>query len=252
MSGSTYKNNYKNKNPLFAWQEIKFIFTFSLIFLGTVVLLSAFGLIPSEFQSETGAPSIIDVAKNAAIEPVRGMAGITDSNTNSSSAGSQSGSQIQPGSNGATADHYDLPVRITIPSVAVDGVVKNPTSTNVDILDDSLKLGAVRYPGSGVPGLGNMFIFGHSTGFSIVQNQAYKVFNNIKKAKEGSEVFVYAGKNIYIYKVTSVKEVNKDNTLVTFDSKGPARLTLSTCDSFGSKSDRFVVEAVFDRVVPNK
>lgn len=82
-----------------------------------------------------------------------------------------------------------------------------------------------------------------------MQNKAYNVFNIIKNAKAGDEVQVYTDKNIYIYKVTTVEEVNKDDTLVEFNTKGPAMLTLSTCDSFGQKTDRFVVKAVFDKVL---
>ena len=48
----------------------------------------------------------------------------------------------------------------------------------------------------------------------------------------------------FTYRVRSVDKVDKDETLVTFDTKAHL-LTLSTCNSFGSKSDRFVVVAEF-------
>lgn len=213
--------------PHFKKHEIRFITLFSGFFLATIVLLAGLGLVPSEFQSDTDNYNILDGVKNAAISPLTG-----------------GGTQTSP----VSPVQYEYPVRIVIPSTATDGVIKNPTSVNIDVLDNALTQGAVRYPGSGVPGIGNMFIFGHSTGIKIVQNKAYKVFNTIKNAKAGDEIQVFTDKNVYIYKVTSVEEVNKDETLVEFNTKGTATLTLSTCDSFGAKTDRFVVKAVFDKV----
>ncbi len=214
--------------PHFHKHEIRFIVLFSGFFLATIILLAGLGLVPSEFQSATNNSGFLDKVKNAAISPI---------------TGGDSDPIIIPQAK------YEYPNRIVIPAVGTDGAVKNPSSINIDVLDNALTEGAVRYPGSGVPGIGNMFIFGHSTGFKIVQNNAYKIFNKIKNVKEGDEVQVFSDKNVYIYKVTTVEEVNKDETLVEFNTKGPAMLTLSTCDSFGSKTDRFVVKAVFDRVL---
>ncbi len=223
--------------PVFEKHELRFIVLFSGFFLATVVLLAGLGLVPSEFQDDTQA-GILDQIKNTALRPLVGDPANVDL-TNGAASSSQN-------------IKYEYPLRIVIPSVGVDGIVKNPSSTDIDVLDSELTLGAVRYPGSGVPGLGNMFIFGHSTGYKIVQNKAYKIFNTIKNVKEGDEIQILGDRNVYVYKVTSVKEVNKDETLVKFDTKGPATLTLSTCDSFGAKTDRFVVQATFDRVSPIK
>ena len=232
MNSGRKKTLIEKLFPHFHKHEIQFIILFSGFFLATVILLTGLGLVPSEFQSGTNnSPSIIDKVKNAAISP------------------------LTSGEDSKTVDtkiEYEYPTRISISSVATDGVIVNPNSPNVDILDNALTQGAVRYPGSGLPGIGNMFIFGHSTGFKIVQNKSFKIFNNIQNVKAGDEINVYTDKNVYIYKAISVEEVNKDETLVEFNTKGPAMLTLSTCDSFGSKSDRFVVKAVFDKVQPLK
>lgn len=229
--------------PFFEKHEIRFILLFSIFFLATIILLSLFGLIPSEFQENTNQKNLLDTVKNAAIAPLQGGNNSLDSQITS----------IKPANskNEATKNYsFEYPLRIVIPSVGVDGAVKNPASNNIDVLDNALTLGAVRYPGSGVPGSGNMFIFGHSTAFKIVQNKAFKIFNTIQNSKVGDEVQIFGDKNVYIYKVTSVKEVNKDDTLVNFNTEGPATLVLSTCDSFGAKTDRFVVQAIFERVVP--
>ena len=235
--------------PFFEKHEIRFILIFSGFFLATIMLLAGLGLVPSEFQENTNQ-GVIDQLKNAAIAPLEGDNGSQGSNGGDLTT-QNNGNQVKnSGTNGTVPSNtnYEYPIRIVIPAVGVDGVVKNPSSNNIDALDNALTLGAVRYPKSGLPGIGNMFIFGHSTGFKIVQNKAYKVFNTIKNVNQGDEIQVYGDKNVYVYKVLSVKEVNKDETLVSFDTKGPAMLTLSTCDSFGTKTDRFVVQAVFDRV----
>jgi LPXTG-site transpeptidase (sortase) family protein len=138
--------------------------------------------------------------------------------------------------------YAEEPTRLVIPSISVDTVISNPKSTSFEVLDAALTKSAVRYPGSGLPGIGNMFIFGHSTGFSVVQNQAYKVFNKLKNVKVGAMVTVYSKSAVYEYRVSNVKLVDKSKQLVEFDTQNNM-LTLSTCDSFGRDQDRYVVEA---------
>ena len=74
----------------------------------------------------------------------------------------------------------ELPTRIIIDKIGVNTAVLNPTSNKNSVLDENLLKGAVRYPGSGTLGNGNVFLFGHSTGIRIVNNQAFKAFNNLK------------------------------------------------------------------------
>jgi LPXTG-site transpeptidase (sortase) family protein len=140
------------------------------------------------------------------------------------------------------------PDRITINKVGVDTIVENPNTRDVNALDQYLTNGAVHYPGSGTVEQGNMFVFGHSTGFQVVQNQAYKTFNGIEKLVDGDEITVEADGKIYIYKVSSVELFSEDDALITFDNT-KRRLTLSTCNTFGAKQERWVVEAEFDREV---
>ena len=141
-----------------------------------------------------------------------------------------------------------LPTHITISKIGVDVPVSNPETDNVDALDGYLKKGAVHYPGSGSLVGGNMFLFAHSTGFKVVQNQAYKAFNNLKDLHEGDGISVKGedGK-VYEYKVSSVKLASDKDVLVSFD-KSSHRLTLSTCNTFGKKEERYVVEAYFDKM----
>lgn len=139
----------------------------------------------------------------------------------------------------------ELPLSIKIPLIGVDAQIYNPATTSIDVLNKYLLEGAVRYPGSGLlSGDGNIFIFGHSTGFKLVNNQAYKTFNGLQNLKQGDKISVYSNKYEYIYKVLSVKLVSADKALIEFNTKNEM-LTLSTCDNFGAKSDRYVVESMF-------
>ena len=138
----------------------------------------------------------------------------------------------------------DYPLRVIIDKAGIDTTISNPTSSDNTILNNALLKGAVRYPGSGTLGHGNMFIFGHNTGIKVVNNQAYKAFNNLKNLEVGDTVRVQSIDAEYNYKITSVKLLDSLQAWVTF-SNDKNMLTLSTCDVFGQKQDRYVVEATF-------
>ena len=89
-----------------------------------------------------------------------------------------------------------------------------------------------------------MFIFGHNTGIKVVNNQAYKAFNHLKDLTVGDTIRVQSIDGEYNYKVTSVTLVDSTQSWVTF-SNDTNMLTLSTCDVFGQKQDRYVVQATF-------
>ena len=134
------------------------------------------------------------------------------------------------------------PDRIVIEKIGVNAKVLQPASVNVAVLDEALKKGAAYYPGSGTIEQGNIFIFGHSTNWSVVQNQAYKTFNGLNKLAEGDIITLGAGEQEFSYKVTNVELVDSNNALVKFDNSGQT-LTISTCNTFGEKQERWVVKA---------
>ena len=139
----------------------------------------------------------------------------------------------------------ELPISIKIPAIGVDSQIYNPATTSIEVLNNYLTKGAVRYPGSGLlGGGGNVFVFGHSTGFKIVNNQAYKTFNGLKDLKEGDLIHIFSVKYDYTYKILSVKMESADKAIVKFDTKSEI-LTISTCSNFGDKTNRDVVEAEF-------
>jgi LPXTG-site transpeptidase (sortase) family protein len=140
-----------------------------------------------------------------------------------------------------------LPVRLEIPSLGKDLPVSNPNTTDIDALDRELLTSVVRYPGSGTLGKdGNMLIFGHSTGYKTVNNKMYKAFNGIKNLEEGSVIKLMSGGVEYVYAVSNINHENASNVTIEFGTKpGVKQLTLTTCDSFGAKEDRYIVTADF-------
>ncbi len=139
----------------------------------------------------------------------------------------------------------ELPVRVVAAKVGLDVSVANPDSTDVEALDEDLLKGAVRYPTSAQLGVdGTVLLFGHSSYLPIVHNQNFKAFNGIQNLKTGDVVSVYSGTLEYRYRVTSVRLANATEDVVELPATGKF-LTLVTCDSFGTKSQRYIVTADF-------
>lgn len=147
----------------------------------------------------------------------------------------------------ATSSNPELPVRITAKSINLDVKVVNPTTTDVDQLDDSLKLGAARYPSTAELGQqGTMVLFGHSS-YLPVTTSYYKTFDGIQNLKHGDIVSVYSGTTEYRYAVTGVRIADANDAgsdTIDLPQEGQ-HLTLITCDSFAQKSNRFIVTADF-------
>lgn len=139
---------------------------------------------------------------------------------------------------------YAVPTRVLIAKIGVDQPILNPSDNSVSVLDQSLLKGVVRYPESGLLGeKKNMFLFGHSTGYKVVQNQAFKAFNRLNELEVGDEIIVMSETEAYVYAVTSKKEVSAQDAYVEFNDT--QTITLSTCNAFGQKEDRYIVDAKF-------
>ena len=137
----------------------------------------------------------------------------------------------------------EAPVRIVVKAVGIDVKVSNPASTAIDALDQALLSGAVRYPTSAGLGVqGTVLVFGHSSYLPIVRNQSYKAFDGIQNLKTGDTISVYSGAHEYRYGVVGVKLADANQDIIELPQTGQ-HLTLVTCNSFASKSNRFVVTA---------
>lgn len=196
-------------NRLSRTRGIAFAIAFLLTFVVTLGILSALGAIP--------VPRAQDLAPTSGAVP-----------------------------EGAAATSPEYPVKIQAPSIGLNQVISSPTSADSATLDQALLRGAVHYPGSGLLNEnGNVLLFGHSSYLLAVYNQSYKAFNDIQKLKVGEIITVSSGSSAYDYRVTSVKFAKATDDNVIDLSKSGKKLTLVTCDSFKTKSDRFVVEAEF-------
>lgn len=197
--------------------ERKWIFLglFAFIFLGSVVVLSWLDLLPH--LSAASIATAATVAKNPTV-------GVSARESK-------------------TVVTVALPTKIEIPKINLSATIANPTTTIVESLDKELLTGAVRYPTSAKLGeTGNMVLFGHSSYLPVVYNQAYKTFNGIQKLSEGDVVIVYSADRAYTYRVKSVAKESANDAGIPLSVAGSV-LTLATCDSFGAKTDRFIVVA---------
>lgn len=196
--------------------QAKFILYFGVIFILSFLLLYSAGLVPESIKTNQGDSlrTLWDKAQKKAVTNQLNQSVVT----------------------------AQEPVRIVIDKINVDATVANPNTTNVATLDEYLKQGAVRYPGSGLLGFGNMFVFAHSSDLAVVNNPAYKTFTHIRDLKVGDIIDVYSSSKKYSYRVTGVKLVDGKTALVNLDNT-KNKLTLSTCNTLGAPSERYVVEA---------
>ncbi len=142
-----------------------------------------------------------------------------------------------------------LPVKIEIPRLKKSLKVDNPNTTKISELNKGLKKAVLRYPGTGRldENSRDMLIFGHSSHLptDMVFNQMYRAFNGIEKLSAGDIIYVYGDDgSTHVYKVSKVEKV-KASSDVIFVATPNKKLTLITCDNFGAKEDRWVVEADF-------
>jgi sortase (surface protein transpeptidase) len=219
-----------------------FLALFLIVLFGTVSICMATGFIPDSTSANTvslsgsstdpfaGVSSSSLLASAASAAPL-----VASSNTDTGTASNVSGALNMSG---------DLPVKIVIPSIKVSATVANPDTTNVDALDSYLSYGAARYPTSAtLDQQGNVIIFGHSSYLPVIINQHYKTFDGIQNLKPGDESTVYSATKEYVYSVQTENEESATSDFQIPLTTTGHTLTLSTCDSFAQKTDRFIVTA---------
>ena len=147
-----------------------------------------------------------------------------------------------------------LPVKIIFDSLGNREVpVMNPTSSDITVLNTALLSGALRHPESAdLLHEGTMYILAHSTYLPNIKNPNYKAFNDIQKLKWGDIIRVQSKDLEYVYSVEREYEAKASTGEVPLQSE-KAKLVLSTCNTFGTKDDRFIVEAtlVMKRAIPS-
>lgn len=136
-----------------------------------------------------------------------------------------------------------FPVSITIPDLNRTVTVLNPASRTVKDLDSALLRGVVRHPDSDdLKGPGNILILGHSSYLKNVFNKNFQAFNGIQNLTFGDTIRMKSKDTEYTYQVDRVyKAEASDVSVKTGGDK--YKLTLVTCNTFGAKEDRFILEA---------
>ncbi len=140
----------------------------------------------------------------------------------------------------------ELPVKIVIAEAGVSSSVSNPTTTDMSVLEADLLSGAVRYPTTSLLGEnGTMLIFGHSSYLPKIHNPAYRTFDGVQNLAPGTIVHVYSATTDYQYAVRNVvvmdaADASANSIPLPSDKQ---YLVIDTCDTFASKSDRFVLTA---------
>lgn len=135
------------------------------------------------------------------------------------------------------------PVQLSIPSLDRIVPVLNPETRDVVELDKELLKGVVRHPDGALLGEeGNIVILGHSSYLPNVLNKNFQAFNGIQKLKWGDTIELESDGTRYTYRVEKVYQTKATGVTIPTDVTGK-RLTLVTCNSFGAKEDRFIVEA---------
>jgi LPXTG-site transpeptidase (sortase) family protein len=140
------------------------------------------------------------------------------------------------------------PTRLIIPAGNIDLPIQNPSTTDVDTLDNLLKNGPAHYVDSADLGqAGNLIIFAHSSHLPIVTNKMFQAFNNVPNLNAGDSITIVGsdGKD-YNYSVVSVVKADAESgtTIDTSPAQG-TNLTLVTCDTLTGVSARFVLTATY-------
>jgi LPXTG-site transpeptidase (sortase) family protein len=142
------------------------------------------------------------------------------------------------------------PNRIIIDKLDREIVILNPDTSTIEALDAALLEGVVRHPDSADFGQeGTMFLLGHSSYLPNVFNKNFQAFNGIQKLTWGDRIRVQSSDTEYVYRVDRVYETKASEAEIEIVT-GEPKLALATCDSFGAKDDRFVVEATLIEQFP--
>lgn len=136
-----------------------------------------------------------------------------------------------------------LPISLTIDALDRTVTVLNPESREINALDQALLSGVIRHPDSAnFHETGNILILGHSSYLPTVFNRNFQALNGIQDLSWGDTIRLRSEDTEYIYRVERVYEAKASEVTVP-NSRGAAKLTLATCNTFGAKEDRFIVEA---------
>jgi len=215
-----------------------FLFVFFITFTLGYLFLSAFGAVPNIRVSEADGAT---VSGEVATTPAA-----------AAGAAPLAAEAFTDEKEEVVIQHI-LPLTMYIDKLDRTLPVHNPTSRAVADLDSALLNGIVRHPDSAHFGQeGTMFILGHSSYLPSVNNRFFKAFYGIQDLTWGDTITVTSADRQYVYQVDNVYKARAQEVSVPIATPG-SRLTLATCNSFGTKDDRYIVEAklLYSEDLPN-
>lgn len=210
-----------------------------VIFFCTLSALDSIDFVPCYIDGTPCGASAAELSATADTSSDVALASLPQLGENSNSSASQQ-------AYAATQSTGIEPVRLIIPAADIDLPIQNPSTTDVDALDNLLKNGPAHYIDSADLGeAGNVIIFAHSSHLPIVTNKMFQAFNNVPNLDQGDSITVVGSDGQkYLYTVDSVVKATTDSgtTIDTSASVGQ-KLTLVTCDTLTGVSARFVLTA---------
>jgi LPXTG-site transpeptidase (sortase) family protein len=207
-----------------------FFFTFFMVFSISYVTLTALSAVPKFVPNHSQKPAEVDEAV------------VTDATT--TEAVTEESVPV------VMSDEAALPMMMVIDRLNRELPILNPQSRSIADLDAALLNGVVRHPDSATfADDGTIFVLGHSSYLPQVRNPFFKALNGIQKLEWGDTIRLYSVDTEYRYEVERVYEAKASQLEVPIAFTGK-RLTIATCDSFGSTDDRFIVEAKLVEIKP--
>ncbi len=229
---STHSTTATRKPPIAV-----FLAATVVIFFCTLSAADSIGFVPYYIDGTDPNGATTDTSVNTSV-PLSSLPQTGETASNTTQASTQTTTQ----SAGVE------PVRLIIPGANIDLPVQNPSTTDVDTLDNLLKNGPAHYIDSaGLGESGNVIIFAHSSHLPIVTNKMFQAFNNVPNLDPGASITVVGadGKD-YLYTVESVVKATTDGgTEIDTSASVGQKLTLVTCDTLTGVSARFVLTADF-------
>jgi sortase A len=138
----------------------------------------------------------------------------------------------------------NLPPKIMIPKIGVNApiVFDEPSIEEVQV-QKALKKGVLHYATTAIPGqIGNVALFGHSSGQPWAPGDFKFVFNLLDKLSIDDTIIVDYSGTEYTYKVTGTKIV-KPTEVSVISPTDKSIVTIITCTPVGTSKNRLVVTA---------
>ena len=221
-------------------RKFAFLATFFLVFVVMYSILFVLDFLPEAPADTTGVA--VDELQSVVDTPVATATSLTTQADVLAAASEAAPSAQNATTNSAVAGVY-VPTSISIPKLNKTVSVSNPESRAVEDLDAALLSGTVRHPDSALLNQnGTVLIFGHSSYLPNVINKNFQAFNGIQNLEWGDTIEVSSGERTFVYRVDKVYRAKASGITVPI-AGDKQKLTLSTCNSFGTTDDRYIVEA---------